>query len=56
MAVTVDNWGLAVIKLARQRNIFCDLDVIELQQLLLFYLIADGKEEEALAMLAGSEN
>lgn len=35
MAVTVDSWGLAVIKLARQRGISCDLDVIELPQLLL---------------------
>ena len=33
--VTIDSWGLAVIKLARQRGISCHLNVIELPQSLL---------------------
>lgn len=35
MAVIIDSWGLAVIKLAQQRGISCSLDVIELPQQLL---------------------
>lgn len=34
-AVALDSWGLAVIKLARQRGISCNLNVIELPQQLL---------------------
>ncbi|MDE6641472.1 MAG: hypothetical protein K2K63_13210 [Acetatifactor sp.] len=33
--ITLDSWGLTVIKLARQRGIECNLNVIELPQSLL---------------------
>lgn len=35
MATVIDGWGLALVKLAKQRGISCDLNVIELPQHLL---------------------